>query len=343
MTSVPSVIVAIKVSKRTGVCRLKIKCIDQKLQLRASDIDLFFVVQKDRGENDSNNKKREEILCVITNDNKSGFYDDPTYGHKWTDLKDRFGTFLKTCFEDDDGNMGKSYDEIVVERKGGRTYNFDFTVRYKKDGQEAYVIKKLEFKKGKSVESLPQILSIPVGNKEFDILPQSDLYSRVFYDRYLSDYVKLHEDESIVVPCRQEYEKHIVAVKPATPFFRALYDADNRDDIGFKTAKNAIVKTSISEYLAENVVKERVAFDVVQKKLQDTQSGKTFVMWNGKEFVRHAFEADDFRLTGDLRIARGNTVVFETVKRGSVSCLLRWKNRMGVMNPAWQISYSSVK
>jgi hypothetical protein len=334
--------VALNVNKRLGTVSLKLKVqkpkpVPAKIEIHLQDIDLFFNSRTEggKGQNDDSNKKRELVLTNLFTLDPS-YFEDVSYGCKWTDLKIKFWNYLKNNFEKNPINEGKTYDEIEIKQKAGRGHNYDFVVFFKSNKQIIYKIAKLEFKSGKSFENIPQFLSIATSNTKFQFIPSAIPYEDVYYQSYLPEVVKLL-DTDIVIPDIKTYKRLVKGTKREThPLFDALYNAD-QDEL-FKKSKNMIVANSITDYLENKMKKEEIIWDVIQQKFNESQSGKIFMVWNGVDFTESEFTEDDLKLTGNFSIKNGNTLVFPTVNNNNINFLLRWKNRNGILLPAWQIS-----
>ena len=342
MSEVTVVITVYKRMYKKMLCKLTINVsheknnMDKKTLLAVSDINVFFGKQEARGDNDDKNKKREKILEMILHMDK-GFFEDKVYGEKWVLVREKFSAWLDVTFKGKSENAGKTYDEIKIIPKGGRSFNYDFQVVYKKDGINVDSIEKLEFKNGKSIESLPQIMQISTENKQFNPLPKCETYAIYYYTNHLAEHVSLLQDNNVVVPPLSEYLKEVPLVKSKKPFFVKMHDMDV--DQEYKSKKNNIVNASITQYLEHNAKNMNIDGDAVRTKLTNTQLDKTFLLWDGENFKQHVFTEEDFDLTGEISVRKGNTIVFPTKKGSAIEFLLRWKNHGGVLNPAWQISY----
>jgi hypothetical protein len=334
--------VALNINKRLGTVSLKLKvqkpkAVPAKIEIHLQDIDLFFGRRTEGGKskNDTTNKTRELVLSKLFILDPF-YFEDVFYGGKWTDLKIKFQNYLKNNFEKDPINEGKTYDEIEIKHMGGRMYNYDFTVFFKSNKTIIYKIPKLEFKNGKSFDSMTQFLSVPTSNTKFQFIPSAIPYEDVYYQSYLPEVVKLM-DTDIAIPDITTYKRLVKGTKREThPLFSALYNAD-QDEL-FKKSKNTIVASSITDYLENRMKKEEIIWDVIQQKFNESQSGKIFMIWDGVNFTEGEFAENDLKLTGDFSIKNGNTLVFPTVNNNNINFLLRWKNRNGILLPAWQIS-----
>jgi hypothetical protein len=340
----------IKVSKRTGECSLKLTMLKRApkqqptlvpstdAELNITDIALFTTsssfVGAGRSVNDKNNKSREAVLATILElPMTHTFFTDATYGPMWQNVRDKFAAFLDAKLQSE--KPGLKYDTIKVQQKAGRGHNFDFTVDFVQDGGVVHSIAKLEFKNGRSLDSLPQILSLPIKTSNFLDAP---LYSDFYRENYLHRVAKLFgEDVEELVPDATNYNRLVGNTSYAcSPFFKVMYDME----ASVKAEKKALVDDSISEYLNRYAVPENMYLDAINAKLKSSQVGKLFAMWDGTDFIEDGISADDIELTNEYHVKNKNSICFVTKNRSIVSFLLRWRNHAGILNPAFQISFS---
>jgi hypothetical protein len=69
------------------------------------------------------------------------------------------------------------------------------------------------------------------------------------------------------------------------------------------------------------------------------------MLWDKKRetFIKEQFDKKDITITRYSHIKNNNTIVLNTESNKTVNMLLRWKNRIGILNPAWQISLKLLK
>jgi hypothetical protein len=235
---------------------------------------------------------------------------------KWSRLHKCINKLIKQLYNIESTN-------ISIEIKGGRKYNYDFLTTYNN------IIKKLEFKHNVSkISACPQFLSMSSNNF---IEKNSTTYDCFFYDNYISQIEKLYD---IVKPTREEYIKYIHRSKYSNHlFFETLYDVEN-SDLNKKKEKKKIVDESIFEYL--KIVK--INLDDLTNKLQETQYNKFFILWNKKDFIIDKINENELKISNIIKIKNKNTLVLKTNSNTQIKMLLRWKNHIGVLYPAWQIS-----
>jgi hypothetical protein len=82
--------------------------------------------------------------------------------------------------------------------------------------------------------------------------------------------------------------------------------------------------------------RERPAFDgdALMREIRTSQDKKVFFLWSYPDQKFYVDTIKDFPTSGRvLGFENGNTYVFEN---GWI-CTLRWKNTVGIQNPAWKI------
>lgn len=284
------------------------------------------VIKGGRGKNDANNKAREEILQALTEDRiPPEFYQDQTNGTKWTYIKEGFHQKIHAL-------CPLEFDSYKMTQKAGRKFNYDFAVDYFNLGNIVYS-EKLEFKFGaKSIDKIPQIYQ---KNTNWDII-KGQLYHEYFYDNFLPQILALDPQAPSIID-RDTYLKLVMIIDSKKyPFFEYLIGAE-----GIESAKRkALVKKSIADYLAEYATEIDLA--KFASRITETQEGKQYLLYDP---TTKAFYLDraDFSTSSHVfvGVVKKNTIVVNSGKY-EFSLLLRWKNRQGILNPAWQVSLKTV-
>lgn len=266
---------------------------------------LVFFKPSSRDKNDATNKLREVILENILHSPNT---DDEQYGEQWRKVQESWKKALHNLTD-------KPYDQIQVIRKGGRK-NHDFHIDYFQDSA-CVDHKVVEFKFGKSMKQVPQIISLYT---HFNLFPEN--YAIYYYDNYLDKYLSY---VGIKKPLLEEYLSEVYKSKYTHPFFATLRERETEH----KSIKSSIVNESIEEYLKSNAT--QILLPVLYEKIQSTQQ-KTYLLWNEKEFTTHHFQFEP--LVYDH--VNKNTL-FITSGAYTLKLLLRWKNHKGILGPAWQI------
>ena len=125
------------------------------MEIIPSHILHFFSKGEGRETNDANNKIRESILEHILSNKYRAYFTDPEYGSKWVLIKSSWQEALSDVFQKKRTNPTDIYTSLKVIKKGGRTYNYDFTVEYYNESLLVLSVN-IEFKHGgTSIEELP--------------------------------------------------------------------------------------------------------------------------------------------------------------------------------------------
>lgn len=281
---------------------------------RYSSMDLFRGAGVGRQNNDANNKAREDLLLTLYHT------EDPAL----QPMRESWRRVLRTL-------CSEPYNDVVLKKKGGRGANHDFEISFLREGVVVSVVK-AEFKhNADKIDKLPEYFS-PAADKAY--IPR--LYADFFYDSLdrvcevypgLSQY-KPDRDVYVKLVHNSDYDRH--------PFFRNLYDMEKAGTAAQAKQKQAIVRESIKAYLAEYAQ----SFDLAQltQDIRERQSGKVFILWNLREFVVDSIREDEMEITHVERVKNNNTIVAVSKSGTRHNLLLRWKNHLGVLYPAWQIS-----
>ena len=279
-----------------------------------SDAQLFDGAGVGRGSNDSLNKRREKVLVTLYS----------TQDPDLQPLRSKWHRVLATL-------CSQPYDDVKVKLRGGRSANYDFEVTFLANSVAVHTVN-AEFKhNAKSIDKLPQYFS-PGADKQY--LPR--LYADVFYDS-LDQICDIYPGLSAHKPDREtyihtvhnnSYDRH--------PFFRNLYDMEAAGTPDQARRKQTIVRNSIGVYLTEYA--DKLNLQLLSSDIQDRQLGKTFILWDLNDFRVDALRPDELVITHVERIKNKNTIVAVSKAGTKHNMLLRWKNHLGILYPAWQIS-----
>lgn len=281
---------------------------------QCTSIEYFYKSSK-KSENDMVNKLREDFLKNLLEKKEVKCCD--LCKDKYLQLKNNFENIFGDIY-----NRRYSYYEVVS--KGGRGCKCDFElIFYYKDKDqneyEKYVVN-LEFKYGSTkITGCPQFLNQPAKNCD---------YSKYYYESFLP---KLNEKYKFTVPSFDIYEKEIFKNRSDNEYFINLKEKDVKGS-QFKKDKDTIVKNSIKSYLTYY----KVEYDYWQQKFNE-QTRKTFLLCKNGKFYVDRFSDKELTLSNDSYIKNNNTIVLKTKTTSEIHMLLRWKNRLGVLLPAWQV------
>jgi hypothetical protein len=280
--------------------------------------ELFFSKCDDKGKNDKYNKLREEILANILEDKYKTFMDDEIEGKFWKLLQNQWKEVLEKISTKED-------DSIEIKQKGGRAFNYDFDVIYKKDNKVLETIK-VEFKSGATmIDEIPQFFNADA-NKKF--LPG---YAEWFYDNYVTKKEPFTKYEA---PSKEKYLKEIYKNVSKLEFFIKLKEDEKNKE--FYKLKQKETVNSINEWLEENY--KKIDLNELSKEFIRSQENKVFLLWNKDIFTIDKFEKDELDVTTIVGLNKQKNSIIVNSKKIQYSMLLRWKNHLGVLKPAWQIS-----
>ena len=267
---------------------------------------------KGRGSNDANNKKREEILTTLYDSTEPDLQP----------IREKWIQFLRSLCQD--------FSRVRVVRHGGRGANHDFEIFFYKDDGLIKHIPKAEFKHSVSrIDKMPEYFS-PAADKPYF----EKVYADIFYDEYLDRVCAVY---GLVKPDRETYLRLVYSNNyDKHPFFRTLYTMETSGTREQTKQKQEIVRESISKYLESTV--HTINLQKLSTDIHNRQSNKLFILWNLTEFISDQLHDDEMELTHVEGIKNGNTVVVVSKAGTRHNMLLRWKNHLGVLYPAWQIS-----
>lgn len=300
-----------------GKCSRKKQIPKDDLGVVFQDIQHFKTAGVGRGSNDSLNNKRENVLRYLYNP-PAEFLTDPY----WREMNTKWKTFLQTLCNQD-------YDNVIVERKGGRKFNYDLEIRFLKDKTTVCSVK-AEFKhNSKSINGLPEYFS-PAANKPYFAMTYGDY----FYDNYVDRVCSLSEQARLLKPTKPDYIKFLYQNEyKKNPFFSCLYESET--DKTFYGRKQEIVKESIQSYLQTYL--PSLDKTLLSKDIRERQSGKVFILWDLKDFRADTIREDEMDIVSATEIKNNHTIIAVSKSGTKHEMLLRWKNHMGVLYPAWQV------
>ena len=317
-----------KCEEQTISTRLK----KQKIyNIKNSDVLLlFFSACAGRENNDVYNDMREYILANIISNKFKEYFDDPEYGSKWRLLKSSWTECLDTLFK---STSDKTYDSINIIKRGGRKYNYDFEIEYLYIEKVVHTIRNIEFKHGgSSISEIPQFFNA-IANKPF--LPG---YAEWFYDNYVckeDPWIRFND----MLPTKEQYMKEIYKNKSNNKFFINL--KSHETDQEYYKLKQEKTAESIKVWLNENYID--LDLKELSKEFIRSQSGKIFILWNKDNFHIDTFDESELNVTHIVGIKNNNSILINS-ESGIIqyAMLLRWKNQLGVLLPAWQISMKRI-
>jgi hypothetical protein len=296
------------------------------------DISHFSSAGQDRSTNNSANHIREDILATILYVDDE-YLNHPEFGALWTSIRGKFlSTLTSICDE--------PFKKIIIEKKGGMKYNYDFHVTFlgqlSEDGKTRSLVKevKIEFKhNNSSVLKLPQFLEM------FDKDCKSKLeicdvsYAEFFYDKYLDQYLQLEEGIIESKPTKEIYLKNVCDIKYKHPFFKNMYETKNN-----KTdEKRQLASDSVSAYLHEFA--SSFNFELITKKIKESQKDKLFLLWDCENFHIQELEVSNIQVLGIKTLKDSYFDLNVANLEYDVRVRVNWGNNACVANPRWKFSF----
>jgi len=284
---------------------------NKEYNIKYKDIYKFYIIEN-KSKNDCNNKIREKVIISIA------LYKIPVkwlcYSWWYNIYQELHKTIKLIC---------KNFNKLVVEYKGGRNNNFDFLFEFYLDDKKIQT--KIEFKYNvNKIEKCPQFLSISCNY--FTKIS----YAEYFFDEYIHKICKIY---NIDIPDKNQYLKHIYSSNyKSLPFFDFLYN-NEKTDINKFNEKNRLVKLSIKNYLEKDIIN----IEELNKKLITSQENKIYLLFHNNHFYIETITEDELTCHNVKHIKNNNTIII-TTRKTEIHMLLRWKNHIGVLYPAWQIS-----
>jgi len=308
-----------------------------KVEVEVEDIMLFYGKNGSKKENDKNNKIREGIIANINVIDET-FYSDEKYGALWSDLKKNLLSTLSSLCVD------QPFQTFKIEQKGGMKFNYDYLVSYfsESECQPKNLVKqvKIEFKHNNStVDKLAQFLEIY--DKDFvDVYNiSSKSYAEYYYDNYLDKYIELNPTSSIEIekPLKPDYLKYVRDIKYTHPFFAELHSNKTINT----RLKRELTNQSMKKYLEEN--SPNFHYKKITDKIQSSQSGKYYLLWDGEKFNIKLLEVDEIKITGIINSSPNKAYIDVEVENFEYNLRIRlnWGNNLGLCNPRWKFTFTN--
>lgn len=303
----------------------------------------FTEPPRGRESNDELNKLREEFLVLLLSTKPQDRSDlrlsspDPSSFKKIEIEIDRAVASLQDI---EPAIKGATF--FKIERKGGRTNNYDFVLSYRTGSKDTKV--NVELKRGRSIFDQPQFLSLYVNAP--DVVTQATQnYAEFFFDTFFEELQKLTGCSSIT---KSEYLRGVYGTSYETSPFNQLYQFVKLNKSN-RSALSEIQHRSIDLYLKNLVSKHGlINLDSLQERLF-AQLDKVFLSWDtiSHKFYWERFSGESLTLshkvfTKSSPSGQISTIVIPTATGQRIEMLLRWKNNPCVKGPAWQIRLTSL-
>lgn len=292
------------------------------------DIQHFKSAGKEKSENDSLNKIRENIIANMFNID-SEYTDDPIYGTEWRNIQEKFQQKISTLCDE-------PYNSIKITHIGGMRENYDFLISFIKNDKSVFKTVKLEFKHNNSnVKDLVQFLELydkDCKNK-YDLCSEMS-YAEYYYDNYLDSYLDSDEElHNIEKPKKDEYLKNVYDIKYKHEFFNSLHKRKDNEAKKKKDIANASVKKYLEMY------SDSFKFDKITEKIRESQKDKIFLLWDCENFHIEKLDVENINIT---HIIKKDDLYFDVNVDNfmyNVRIRLNWGNNNGLANPRWKFSF----
>lgn len=281
----------------------------------------YFQETSTKDRNDEYNKKREDIICQLINDQiPEEFYSSP----HWENLRQN----LAICIQNEIlPKLGiEDMESIWCKVKAGRKHSYDFLLKI--NDKECF----LEFKYGVDcVNDAPQFVSLMNPSQYLE-----ENFEGYFYDNY---FYKIHEKylmktgDNRLMASKEVYVKTNHSDKvPCLMPYKQLYDTDKE----FSTFCRSIEKEAVERFIREVHPKLIILSDQLKKKQKD----KIYLLYKDGKFTTETMNEDMFKLVSVVE-RKGRCYICETACGGKLSIRLRFKNGCGIQFPALQIREES--
>ena len=294
---------------------------NQIFKIIYSDINSFVI--SDKKYNDKNNKTRENIIgAIINNKIPIEYY---KYSRRWNNLKKNIESYIYDLIGYNNIN------NIVLIHRGGRKYNYDFTI----------IVNNIEYNvelkfNAENIDDTPQIVS-PVKTSKY----LSRSYEEYYYDNYLP---KLISPNNIKYPNRSQYITEIHGNKPkCMEYFQNIYYQGCSKSSKYTGDKNSIefynLSNSIDKISRENFINiTELNINALSTYLKETQKNKIYMLYKYNKFHKQIVNINDYELVRCEKYPEKFKYVAYSASGKQIDILLRWKNGNGIAFPAFQIS-----
>lgn len=282
-------------------------------KIKINDINVF--TYKNRSKNDSYNKKRENIIvCIINNNIPKEYY---RYSLRWYNLNKEIDSFIKKL-----GKMkGITYIENVdCIHEAGRGNHHDMLIIINNNNNNKFIV---EFKYGAlRVDDTPQFVS-PMKPSQYLTMDFESWY----YDNYL---FKIAKFSNLEMPVKEEYYKNIHNNKvECMKEFKEKYDKDKNF--------NKYCKKTDKEAIKQFIQLTEIDKDKLSEYLLKSQRDKHYMCYCNNKIYYDTLNENVFKIC--KLVKKDNTnYIYQTSLGMKLQIKLRFKNGCGLQFPAFQIS-----
>lgn len=227
---------------------------------------------------------------------------------------------------------------VGFKHRGGRTLNYDFDI-FLSDKPSSPV--PLELKFGESIYDQPQILQLYVNSPSLKGAKGLH-YGHFFYDAgYLAT---ICTKRGVPLPDRAAYLARVFGTQATTSPFTELRDARISDPV-FVTWMDDVVHSSIDTYLTvlgKDLAGHFNLAGLSARLLAQTDKCFLSIEPTGGPYGVEKIDVKHLTATGKTsfrsrRDGRKSSLCVHMKSGAIAAALLRWKNRTGVLGPAWQV------
>ena len=288
-------------------------------------INVFM--DKNRSKNDSNNKKRENIIgCIINNNIKKEYY---RYSSRWYKLKKTIDLFIKELCKKKNINYN---EKVRCIHKAGRGHHYDFKLII---NSEEFMV---EFKFNAScINDTPQFVSPMKPSQYLD-----SSYEEYYYDNY---FITLVNRYNLSLPTKETYLKNIHSPKPTClkehqdKYYRGCIKSSKysskENDINFYESSKKASQDSISDFISKYGLQQNKLTEYLLK----SQKEKYYMLYKDGHFYLKTINLDNYIIIEITKDPNKYRYIAKTKSGINLKILLRWKNGNGIAFPSFQISY----
>lgn len=295
----------------------------EKINIQYDHIHLFQ--KQSRNKNDKSNKFRELVIGAILNNKIPKEYYKSCL---WKRMYNELHKYVRTMSE-----RHVSYiDTVKCIHKGGRKFNYDFTIIVNDTFQY-----NVEFKfNATKIDDAPQFVS-PMKPSQY----LSDSYEQYYYNHYLVEFAKKNNLE---LADMETYMKSIHTNKPQCmiefqrQYYRGCKSSSQfsglSNDIKFYNECKKISKDSIVNFIDKTELnKEKLSSYLI-----DSQKDKHYMLFKTNTIVHDNINYLNYEIDSVKACPKKNSYHATTKTGQKMKILLRWKNGNGIAFPAFQIS-----
>jgi len=296
--------------------------------IQVQDIQLFTKKSKGRSTNDTENKKREEIIVSIINRHPDleHYYMDVEHGELWKTMRTKLETTLRGLSDPD------TFTRMELKQKAGMSHNYDFELTFYNNDLFTKMVQ-LEFKHNNhTVVDLPQFLELTdkACHSSYHLAPVS--YAEFYYTNFLDEYLSCMESP-VEKPDKETYLKHVTDIKYKHPFFKMLKETSGLN----KKTKTAVVSKSMRAYM--ETFSSEFKYEEISQKIRASQKDKVYLFWDKSSLHTEKVDTSAANISHILEIKKGEFIVNVENFVYNIKIRLNWGNTNGVANPRWKFSY----